>query len=206
MSIGFGSSAGVGGTAVGYGATAGVNSVAVGSGAIAQGPNDVAVGYHANDGASGGVAIGANASISHLANNAVALGSGATIGPNGANSVAIGAGSVANDPNVVSFGSPGAERRLTNVAAAINNTDAPNYGQVKKAYGGVALAFAMTAVSPSLNTGEQSISGGFGDYVGQQGYSFRYQARPRDNIFVGAAIGVTGTGEVGGSAGVGFKW
>jgi trimeric autotransporter adhesin len=47
-----------------------------------------------------------------------------------ANSVAIGAGSIAAAPNTASFGSPGNERRLTNVAAGINPTDAVNVSQL----------------------------------------------------------------------------
>src|SRR5437870_7442136 len=47
-----------------------------------------------------------------------------------ANSVAIGSGSVATLANTVSFGTPGNERRLTNVAAGVNPTDAVNVSQL----------------------------------------------------------------------------
>ncbi len=203
--LGNGSSAGTGGTALGYKATAGVNSVAVGTNSLAKGPYDTAIGFNATDNASGGVAIGANTSISASANNATAIGYGATVGANGANSVAIGANSVANDPNVVSFGSPGNERRLVNVAAAVSNTDAANFAQVKTAYAGVAMAFAMTSVQPSLNTGEQAVSVGVGSYIGQTAFSLHYSAKPTDHIFVGASVGYNGN-DVGGSAGIGYKW
>ena len=46
------------------------------------------------------------------------------------NSVALGAGSVANVANTVSVGAPGSERRITNVAAGVNPTDAANVGQL----------------------------------------------------------------------------
>jgi autotransporter adhesin len=48
-----------------------------------------------------------------------------------ANSVAIGAGSIANVANTVSVGRAGATRRITNVAGAVNATDAVNLAQVK---------------------------------------------------------------------------
>jgi len=68
------------------------------------------------------------------------------------------------------------------------------------------MAFAMTAVSPNLAPGEQSLSGGVGYYHGEEGFSLRYQARPGDRFFVGAGVAVSGHGDVGGSAGAGFKW
>jgi len=59
----------------------------------------------------------------------------AALGPNSsataANSVAIGAGSTNTVANTVSFGSAGSERRLTNVAAGINPTDAVNVDQLQ---------------------------------------------------------------------------
>jgi trimeric autotransporter adhesin len=206
LSLGVGSSAGVGGTALGYGSTAGGESVAVGNNAFAVGPNDTALGFNAHVGATGGVAVGANAAIDPKATYATAIGYGARVGPNGSNAVAIGANSVANSPNTVSFGSVGAERRLTNVAAGVSNTDAANYGQVKTAYAGVAMAFALTAESPTLAAGEQAIAGGVGYYKGQTGFSLRYEARPTSAWFVGGGLAVSQDGEVGGTAGVAFKW
>src|SRR5690606_34463927 len=46
------------------------------------------------------------------------------------NSVALGAGSVANEPNVVSVGAPGSERRIVNVADGQNAYDAVNVRQL----------------------------------------------------------------------------
>ena len=180
--------------------------MAVGTNAYANGPLDTALGYGSSVGADHGTAVGANTSINPNATYATALGYGASVGANGTNSVAIGANSVANQPNTVSFGSPGAERRLTNVAAGIYNTDAANLGQVREAYAGVAMAFAMTAVQPSLNKGEMAVSLGVGDYLGQSAFSLRYEAQPIDNIFIGGALGYSTNGDLGGSAGVGFKW
>ena len=150
-----------------------------------------------------------------------AIGQGATVNVGATGAVAIGQGSVATDPNTVSFGSPGNERRLTNVAPGIAGTDAVNldqlqavqsrdmaytHSQVQRAYGGVAMAFALTAVSPTLAPGEQAVSGGAGYFKGESGFSFRYVARPSDRWFLGAGMAVSGLGDVGGSAGVGYKW
>src|SRR5207244_7033085 len=66
---------------------------------------------------------------------AIATGTNATaLGPSAsataANSAAIGSGSVANVANTVSMGAPGNERRITNVAAGVNPTDAATMGQL----------------------------------------------------------------------------
>ena len=47
------------------------------------------------------------------------------------NSVALGAGSIADEANTVSVGSSTQQRRITNVAAGVNNTDAVNVAQLK---------------------------------------------------------------------------
>jgi autotransporter adhesin len=53
------------------------------------------------------------------------------------NAVALGAGSVANVANTVSVGAPGAERRITNVAPGISQTDAVNVGQLNSVAAGL---------------------------------------------------------------------
>ena len=102
------------------------------------------------------IAIGNGASTSAGASGAVAIGSGASV--TAANGVAIGAGSVNNRPAAagysaygltapvssagsVSFGAPGMERQLTNVAPGTAATDAATLGQVQ---GAVAAATADT--------------------------------------------------------------
>jgi trimeric autotransporter adhesin len=45
--------------------------------------------------------------------------------------VALGAGSIATQANTVSIGTPGNERRITNVAPGINLTDAVNVSQLR---------------------------------------------------------------------------
>ena len=61
-----------------------------------------------------------------------------------ANSVAIGFGSMATEANTVSVGAVGEERRITNVAAGINDTDAVNVAQL------TAEATARTAADTTL--------------------------------------------------------
>jgi len=90
-----------------------------------------------------------------------------------ANSVAIGAGSVANAPNTVSFGSSGNERRLTNVAAGINPTDAVNVSQLS-----------------SLSAGFQSQIGGLQSQIGGlQSQVNENDRRLRDGVAVAMAAG-----------------
>ncbi len=85
----------------------GVGSTAMGDGAVAHN-YDTAVGYNAKVAADGSVAVGANARVE----------SGA------ANSVALGQNSVASEANTVSVGSAGNQRRITNVANGVNDSDA----------------------------------------------------------------------------------
>jgi autotransporter adhesin len=65
----------------------------------------------------------------------VAIGVGASA--SAPNSVALGNGSVASLANTVSVGAPGSERRITNVAAGINPTDAVNVGQLNSVSAGL---------------------------------------------------------------------
>src|SRR5205085_4361355 len=73
-----------------------------------------------------GVAVGVNSRST--GSSAVALGEAAKATKK--NSVALGNNSVANAANVISVGSVGHERRIINVANAVNATDAVNLGQV----------------------------------------------------------------------------
>ena len=68
------------------------------------------------------------------------------------------------------------------------------------------MAFAMTAASPALAPGEQALSMGGGYYKSEAGWSLRYEARPLTQVFISAGVAVNDGGDVGGSAGVGFKW
>ncbi len=144
--------------AVGEGATSTVSGttsntngwgVAIGGNANAGAHAAVAVGPHANATASEAIAIGDYSSATAI--NTVALGQGASAAT--VNSVALGAGAVANSATLttagftpvggtaisaataaggeVSVGAAGAERRITNVAAGLNATDAVNVSQLQ---------------------------------------------------------------------------
>jgi autotransporter adhesin len=88
-------------------------------GALNCGTNSVASGTQST-------ALGQTATATGVGSTAVGFGASATA----PNSVALGSGSVANAPNTVSVGSAGNERRITNVAAGINPTDAVNVSQL----------------------------------------------------------------------------
>lgn len=105
------------------------------------------------------------------------------------NSVAVGAGSVASLANTASFGTPGNERRLTNVAAGINPTDAVNVSQLsafasgfqsqlgnlqnqiidnqREARSGVALALAASNLHYDQRPGKVSVAIAAGNFKGQ---------------------------------------
>jgi len=65
----------------------------------------------------------------------------------------IGVNSVASTPNSVSFGTPGNERRLMNVAPAILPTDAPNLGQIKDLISGEVFNTQIRPVQAELRRG-----------------------------------------------------
>ncbi|WP_232446573.1 YadA family autotransporter adhesin [Burkholderia ubonensis] len=179
----------------------------------------------------GAVAGGGGAAASGT--NAVALGKNATAA--GDNSVAIGAGSVATAPNTVSIGAPGSERRLTNVAPAVNGTDAVNLNQVngavaagvsqansytdkritdtnkaigdvaKHAYSGIAAATALTMI-PEVDLGK-SIAVGVGGatFQGHAAAAIGVSARLTENLKLKAGVGLSGGGNTYGG-GVSYQW
>lgn len=145
------------------------------------------------------VATGANATA--IGSGAVASGQSSTAIGNGAvanadNSVALGANSVASEANTVSVGAAGSERRVTNVAPAVNGTDAVNLNQMnaglgnlqnqvsqnlKKSYGGTAAAIAISGLHYDDRPGKISAAVATGYYHNQ----------------MGLAMGVGGTSEDG---------
>ncbi|HAN2981757.1 TPA: adhesin, partial [Escherichia coli O25b:H4-ST131] len=66
--------------------------------------------------------------------DSVAIGSGSIAAAD--NSVALGTGSVADEENTISVGSSTNQRRITNVAAGVNATDAVNVSQLKSSEAG----------------------------------------------------------------------
>lgn len=127
-------------------------SVVVGQRAVSNGDNNLVLGNYASTAGqydainniipvvSYATAVGTGAKVE--ADRGVALGHSAVV--TAPNSVAIGADSVANEANTVSFGTFGNERRLTNVADGILDTDAVNMGQLNALQGAVTDAAIAT--------------------------------------------------------------
>ncbi|SQN03622.1 YadA-like family protein [Escherichia coli] len=90
--------------------------------------------------------------------DSVAIGSGSIAAAD--NSVALGTGSVANEENTISVGSSTNQRRITNVAAGVNATDAVNVSQLKSSEaGGVRYD---TKVDGSIDYSNITLGGGNG--------------------------------------------
>ncbi|CAG9264180.1 conserved hypothetical protein [Burkholderia diffusa] len=106
-------------------------SAAFGTGSYANGAGVTALGANATATSSWTVAVGGMSSAG--ANQATAIGYGATVSAQGTNSVALGRGSVADAANVVSVGTTAADgqRRIVNMAAGTQLTDAVNVQQLK---------------------------------------------------------------------------
>jgi len=121
---------GTGSTALGAGASAGSYDTAIGYQATVTADNSTAVGANATVQSANGVAIGADSVIESGAEGGTALGQNARVQSGAANSVALGKDSVSSEPNTVSVGSSGNERRITNVADGVNSTDAVNERQL----------------------------------------------------------------------------
>ncbi|WP_338049137.1 YadA-like family protein [Rhodoplanes elegans] len=173
---------------------AAVGNTAIGNGAIAIGTNAVAFGEASTAAAAGATAIGRGASVV----------AGAT------NAVAIGHGSLASAPNTVSFGSPGNERRLTNVAAGVAPTDAATVGQLssvsagfqsqiaglqteltatrREARAGAALALAATGLQYDPRPGRASLAAAFGHYKDQAGLAVGIGYAVSDRLRINAAF------------------
>ena len=212
------------------------NTLAVGTNAHATGTNAIAIGTGAT--ATGSVAVGTSASASNggsafgdytasTGTNSAAIGYGAT--STGANSVALGSNSTDGGvSNVVSVGSAGNERRITNVAAGVNNTDAVNVAQLNassanilseanaytdrkindlsdEAHRGIAGAIAMSRAIMSLNPGESGLSAGFGQSGSQGAVALSFQHNTKENIqFNFGASFDTQNVQVGGGIGIKF--
>ncbi|MBQ0055538.1 MAG: YadA-like family protein [Synergistaceae bacterium] len=116
-------------TAAGYNSAAGAQgATAVGYGAKAAGEYSTVVGHGNTVTGNGSGAFGSGNEIAG-ANNFV-LGNNVKIEPTVENSVALGNNSTVTESNVVSVGSPGAERRISNVADGVNPTDVATKGQM----------------------------------------------------------------------------
>jgi autotransporter adhesin len=134
----------------------GHQNVAVGAhaGKNVTASNTVAVGTLSSATVDYGAAIGSESVVS--AGAAVALGRAARA--TRARAVAIGAGSLANVADTVSVGRAGSERRIMNVAPAVNPTDAVNLAQVQSLLSAAVVVGSVarpSALSPSTAAGDR---------------------------------------------------
>jgi autotransporter adhesin len=207
-----------GNNAIANGATA----TAFGSTANANSDRSTAVGFAANAVAAGSTALGYNS----RANNPedVALGSFSVTAAANPTSGAVVDGwgftrfPGASPQSVVSVGSQGAERQITNVAAGRitpTSTDAVNGGQVywitdtlsRKLSAGIASAMSMAAMPSPTEPGAWMVSGGFGYWHGQSGYSLGVAKTTDDGKWSFRAGGtVDSQGTTGASAGFGIQF
>jgi autotransporter adhesin len=143
----------------------------------------------------------------------------------GVNSVAIGANSSdGGQPNVVSFGTPGNERRLTNVAPGVNGTDAVNLNQLTavsnyaaslnnalsvRVNGELAGANALSGLPFSTIPTKGMVAAGFGYQDGQGalavGLSHQFDDRYNTIIRAGGSFGLNNSSE-GANVAIGFHF
>jgi len=137
---------------------------------------------------SGGTAVGYGASATGAM--ASAFGPGATAGYD--NSVAIGSGSVASAANTASFGTPGHERRLTNIAPAIYANDAVNYRQFSAS---IAASSAMATPTTPSAPGKTTFNVNTAFYNGEIGYgvgvAHRFDISPDVPVVVSGSFGAS---------------
>ncbi|MEB4681542.1 YadA-like family protein [Burkholderia contaminans] len=185
-----------------------------------NGNGNIAVGSSSQivDGKNNGTAIGAGSKVS--ADDGTALGHGASVSSSATNSVALGSGSKATEANTVSIGSDGHERRLVNVADAVNKTDAVNKGQLdraiggmqgqindmsRNAYSGIAAATALTMI-PGVDPGKTLSFGVAGaSYKGYQAVAMGGEARITENLKMRAGVGLSSGGNTFGM-GASYQW
>ena len=203
--------------------------------------NGAAGAFRSNNtaGAAAPSATGANATAGGFgatatASRAVAIGNGATA--TGINSVALGAGSSDGGvANVVSVGSVGAERRLTNVGPALNGTDAVNLSQLqavqtqfgaattglqnqinnlnfdvrrvrRDADAATAGAMAVAALPQAFTPGAGMVGGGIGEWRGQVAFAVGGSKIIGDQTVIKAGASINTHGTGGFNAGVGYQF
>ena len=198
----------------------GTNSSEVVAAKPGTGNGNIAVGSGSQiaDAKNNGTAIGAGSKVQ--ADDGTALGHGATVSSGATNSVALGSGSKATEANTVSIGSDGHERRLVNVADAVNKTDAVNKGQLdraiggmqgqindmsRNAYSGIAAATALTMI-PGVDPGKTlSFGVGGASYKGYQAVAMGGEARITENLKMRAGVGLSSGGNTFG-VGASYQW
>ena len=192
--------------------------------AEAKGKDATAMGYGSKASGENTIALGNNSQAS--AQNATAIGQGAKA--KAENSVAIGQGSVANEKDTVSVGNDGSNgqpivnRRITNVATPIHNTDAVNKQYVdnsvnsvrnelkqtdKKLRGGIAGAVAMANIPTVNRAGGTMIGLGVGNFKGQNAVAVGMSKSSDNNrIHFKVSGSATSSGDYAVGGGIGYQW
>lgn len=127
------------------------NAIAVGGNSNAKGDNSTSIGWGSLASTTNSVVVGNSAGA--YGYNATAIGKGATA--NGVNSVALGQGSVTDTQNTVSVGTSSATRRIVNVSAPEDNTDAVNKKYADDAFG---IASRMQATTLDITVKASTLS------------------------------------------------
>ena len=135
-------------------------------------------------------------------------------------SAAIGQNSVANEANTVSVGSSDNQRRITNVADGVNETDAVNFRQLtssenrlsKKvtslksdAFSGIAAVAALAAIPAPAPGRHSSIGIGYGNYKGENAIAVGYKADITESLQLSAGLAHSNS-DVTTNVGVGWSW
>ena len=130
------------------------NSIAIGNSAKAFGGNDgIALGNNSRVAARESLALGANSEIGQQAANSVALGTNSAVGYGETNTVSVG-----NSKYTNADGTTGLYRRITNMAAGINDYDAVNVSQLKNYGGSVAKILGGENGPVSYNTSTNTLA------------------------------------------------
>ena len=145
-----------------------------------------------------------------------------------------GEGAQATRANTVSVGASGAERQITNVAAATHDTDAVNLRQASgiarqeagkaleqanrytdsrisqlrsEANAGIASAMAMAALPSTSTPGKSMLAMGTSLYGGQSAIAMGISGRSQNGAWMyRASSSSTKDGDIGAAVGVGYEW
>lgn len=224
------SATGTGSTAFGAGASAKTRDTAIGFNATVSADGSVAVGADSQVDSLNSVAIGADSHVAVGSDGSTALGQNTQINTGATGSVALGQNSVASEANTVSVGSTGNERRITNVADAVNATDAVTLGQLQAVEASLqgnfnrvnrdikrveqrldqvgAMVSAFSALVPNPHDDSKTqISLGVGHYSGANAMAAGVFHYPSDNILVNSGVSTSfDTNTTAGRAGITFGW
>ena len=168
----------------------GENSSALGQSNNITGNNSSALGQNNTVLGNSSAAIGNNNNVG--GDNNFAFGNGITFKNGATNSVGLGNGSTVTESNVVSVGSQGKERRITNVAEGINDTDGVNVKQLKDSINvnnqflnaGIAQSMAMANI-PQVGANKLfSIGFGAAYFNKQGGFALGISGTEKTNTFI----------------------